>query len=158
MRSQTEIISFRSSMLASIHQMVIFSMLFIGCLYSICYKPTDYFNLTISSIRYERSSQTLVCTSIGGPATSVTWTRDNTHLVVDRTTYQHSQIITDTSTATYENRLTLVSKSSSLSGVYTCSVRSQRGNDIGSIEVSGQLVCTQKSVFHRDLTHDIANI
>ena len=94
--------------------------------------------VTISNVTYKRSTQTLVCTSTGGPATSVTWTKDNITLVVDGSTYQQSQVITDTVAATYENRLTIVSKTSPLSGVYTCYVENERANATSSIEISGR--------------------
>ena len=93
-------------------------------------------SVSITSMTYESGSQTLVCTSTGGPATSVTWSRDNTPLVVDGTTYEHSQIITDTNTATYQNRLRIVSKSSSLSGSYTCYVANSRGEAISAAKIS----------------------
>ena len=83
--------------------------------------------VSISDVTYESPVQTLVCTSTGGPATSVTWSRDNTPLVVDGTTYEHSQIIMNTHTATYQNRLRIVDKSASLSGMYTCSVGNEGG-------------------------------
>ena len=88
---------------------------------------------------YESSTQTLICTSTGGPATSVTWRRDNTPLVVDGTTYEHSQIITDTDTATYQNRLRIVDKSATLSGTYTCSVGNSRGSTSVPVEIAGKL-------------------
>ena len=88
---------------------------------------------------YESSSQTLICTSTGGPVDSVTWSRDDTPLVVDGTTYEHSQIITDTDTATYQNRLRIVDKSATLSGIYTCSVGNSRGSTSVPVEIAGKL-------------------
>jgi hypothetical protein len=95
-------------------------------------------NATISDVRYDSSSQTLICTSSGGPATSVTWSRDNTPLVVDGITYQQSQVITNINTTTYQNRLRIVAKLASLSGTYTCSVGNSRGETRALIEVSGE--------------------
>ena len=83
----------------------------------------------VTDIRYERSSQTVICTSTGGPATTVTWRRSNATLTVDQVTYQQSQVITNTSTATYENRLRLVKESPETYGVYTCTVSNLRGSD-----------------------------
>ncbi len=85
---------------------------------------------------YNRSSQTITCTSTGGPATSVTWTRDNTPLNVDGTTYQHSQIITDTNTSTYENRLTILGDD----GIYVCIVSNAVGNDASEIKITGYII------------------
>ena len=89
-------------------------------------------------MRYDQSSQTLTCTSTGGPATTVTWSRDNTTILLDGSTFQASQIVTDTSTATYENRLRMVSKSASLSGTYRCSVWNTGGSDEDSLVITGQ--------------------
>ena len=82
--------------------------------------------MQITSLTFVRSSQTLVCISTGGPATSVSWTEDGDPLTVDEIPYQHSQIITDTSSATYENRLRIVSISDAVSGVYSCLVMNSR--------------------------------
>ncbi len=91
-------------------------------------------SLTISDICYDTTSQTIICTSTGGPATSVTWTRDNTPLNVDGTTYQHSQIVTDTVTSTYENRLT-----GGDTGIYVCIVSNARGNNASEIKISSKM-------------------
>ena len=93
--------------------------------------------MSISNIVYEKTSQSIICTSTGGPATSVSWSRNNTPLVVDGTIYQQLQVVMDTSTATYENRLSIVSKSASLSGVYMCSVGNSRGDTTSSLELTG---------------------
>ena len=97
-------------------------------------------NTSISSLRYDRLSQTMICTSTGGPATTVTWSRDGDPIRADQlaTSYQEVQLVTSTKTATYENHLRLVSKSSSLSGNYTCSVGNSEGESNASIEISGQ--------------------
>ena len=97
----------------------------------------------ISIMTYNSSTQTLICTSTGGPATSVTWSRDDTPLVVDGTTYEHSQIITDTDTATYQNRLRIVHMSSQ-SHVYTCTVCNLRGNSSVQLRVKGN--CMENSI------------
>ena len=80
-------------------------------------------------MRYDSQSQTFTCVSSGGPATTVSWMRDGSTLLADGTTYETSQILTESSTATYENRLSIVSKSDSLSGRYTCSVVNRGGSD-----------------------------
>ncbi len=88
-------------------------------------------------VTYERASQTLTCTSRGGPATSIAWSVNGTLILADGSTYQHSQLIMDTSTATYLNRLTIVSKSATLSGTYACSVGNARGSTTASTVISG---------------------
>ena len=84
----------------------------------------------ISSMRYDSSSRTIVCTSIGGPATNVTWTRNDTTLMVDGSTYQQSQIITNTIYAVYENRLTI--GRGNQGGVYTCMIENAMGVAVSS--------------------------
>ena len=65
-------------------------------------------NVADMSIQYDRASQTIACTSTGGPATNVTWYKDDAQINMasnEGGIYEHSQIITDTVSATYENRL-----------------------------------------------------
>ena len=90
-------------------------------------------------VMYEGPLQTLVCTSKGGPASSVTWSLNGSRILADGNTYRTSQIITNTSTATYQNQLTIVAKSAALSGNYTCSVGNTRGIATASMEISGIL-------------------
>jgi hypothetical protein len=90
----------------------------------------------ISDVTYNSSTQTLTCTSSGGPATSVTWSRDNAPLVVDGITYQQSQVITDTNNATYQNRLRIVLRSFE-SHLYSCTVSNLRGNNSAQLSVGG---------------------
>ena len=51
--------------------------------------------------------------------------------------YEHSQIITDTTNATYENRLRIVDKSSKAAGTYTCEVANHRGSTNESLYIQG---------------------
>jgi hypothetical protein len=92
----------------------------------------------VSDVRYDSSTQTLICTSSGGPATSVTWSRDNTPLVVDGTTYQQSQVIIDTNTATYQNRLKIAENVIvDENGLYACTVSNLRGSNSSQIQIGG---------------------
>ena len=93
--------------------------------------------VNITSLVYEKSSHMLVCTSTGGPATSVMWSKDGVPLEVDRVTYLQSQIILDTVDSTYENRLQLLNKSSSQSGLYGCSVTNAGGRAFDSTQLEG---------------------
>ena len=61
---------------------------------------------------------TLTCVSTGGPATTVTWTRDGAAATGDT-----SQTVTDMMTATYNNTLTVTGR---LPGNYNCSVANVR--------------------------------
>lgn len=97
--------------------------------------------VAVTDLNYEESSLTLICTSTGGPATTVTWTKDGASLAA-ADTYQQSQTITDMLTATYENRLSIITRSDSVSGDYACTV--QNSNSIASspqsISVTGKEV------------------
>ena len=86
-------------------------------------------NISNTSIKYDRVYQTIICTSIGGPATDVTWYKDNAQIIVPNEggTYNYSQIITNTISATYESWLRIIDKSSEAAGNYTCEVKKLQG-------------------------------
>ena len=90
-------------------------------------------------VKYDRIHQTIVCTSTGGPATDVTWYKDKEQIMTpsEGGTYNYSQIITNTTSATYENRLRIVDKSSDAAGNYTCQVTNSRGGMNGSLYIQG---------------------
>ena len=51
-------------------------------------------NVTNVSVQYDKTSQTITCTSTGGPATDVTWSKDNVNIRLTMGgLYEHSQII-----------------------------------------------------------------
>jgi hypothetical protein len=75
-----------------------------------------------------------MCTSTGGPATDVTWYKENKK-ISERGIYEYSQIIINTTSATYENRLRIVDKSSEATGTYTCKVSNPRGSMNGSLYI-----------------------
>ena len=100
--------------------------------------------MTNISVQYDRISQTITCTSTGGPATHVSWYKDNAQINMasnEGGIYEHSQIITDTVSATYENRLRIVDKSSETAGTYTCEVRNPRGSRNESLYIQGKIIC-----------------
>ena len=95
-------------------------------------------NVTNVSVQYDRTSQTITCTSTGGPATDVTWSKDNVNIRLTMGgLYEHSQIIINTTSATYENRLRIVDKSSEAAGNYTCQVINSRGSVNSSLYIQG---------------------
>ena len=69
-----------------------------------------------------------MCRSTGGPVTNVRWLKDGVMVSSDGELYEHSQIVINTTSAAYENRLTLIDKSSRAAGVYTCQVTNLRGS------------------------------
>ena len=81
-----------------------------------------------------------MCRSSGGPATDVNWLKDGVMVSSDGQLYEQSQIVINITSATYENRLTLIDKSSRAAGVYTCQVTNLRGSWNESLSVEGILV------------------
>ena len=77
---------------------------------------------------------------MGGPATTVTWSKDNSIIQVNSVPYySHSQIITDTVSATYESRLTIIDKSSAAAGTYRCTVSNSKGTAYAELHVEGKM-------------------
>ena len=96
-------------------------------------------SVSVSSIAYKTHEQTLVCTTSRGPATTVVWLKDNTQIdTYNSSKYEFSQVVMDTVTATYENKLVLLDKSDKDSGEYTCKVQNARNTDYSSINISGK--------------------
>lgn len=79
----------------------------------------------------------LICISTGGPATNVTWTRNETLLYENDPRYQQTQTIVDTSTSTYDNILHSQNLSD-LVGSFDCTVQNSRGSDSMSASTSGK--------------------
>ena len=78
---------------------------------------------------------TLICTSTGGPATNVTWKKNQTKLEIDGT---QSQIITDTQNAEYKTMLTLpMTNIEYLDSTYECIVENGRGSGSASLKLEG---------------------
>ena len=81
------------------------------------------------------STFTLTCISTGGPATTVTWTRDNVTITEGTVTYYNTEDIS------YTNILTVTER---LGGLYTCTVANDRpSNDSANITVQGNNVSTE---------------
>ena len=61
--------------------------------------------------------------------TDVTWSKDNSTIPLLNNVpyYSHSQIVIDKVSATYENRLTMIDKSSAAAGTYRCTLSNSRG-------------------------------
>ena len=87
-------------------------------------------------------SQTIVCVSTGGPATSVIWLKDD--ILVNLEHYVNSQLIIDSTTATYENRLQIINKTSNAAGNYSCHVSNLNGESIQSLYIKGMdIICLE---------------
>ena len=84
---------------------------------------------SVSLVSYSHTSQTLNCTSSGGPATNVTWRKDNVIIPLTSSTYQQSQRVADEVTSTYHNLLSITSSNiEDHSGSFNCIVRNSRGS------------------------------
>ena len=73
----------------------------------------------------------LTCISTGGPATTVTWTRDSVTVTERAVTHY------DTSTHRYAHTLTVIGR---LEGLYTCTVSNDKpSSDSANINVQGMM-------------------
>ena len=104
---------------------------------------------SVTSLTFDRESRTLTCTSTGGPATTVTWSRDGVVITLNAT-YQQTQTIVDTVEGTYETVLTIDTSVSwsNIVGTYNCTVENARGESSGTVVVSGEtwtLICSDCS-------------
>ena len=83
----------------------------------------------MSLVSYSHTSQTLNCTSSGGPATNVNWRKDNVIITLTSSTHQQSQRVADEVTSTYHNFLSITSSNiEDHSGNFSCTVGNNRGN------------------------------
>ena len=93
--------------------------------------------MRITSLNYDSATHTLMCTSTGGPATTVLWSKDNSSRIDDQH-YELSMLIIDKTTATYESRLRILNKSSKQTGNYTCTVSNSGGSSRKSKYLEGK--------------------
>ena len=93
----------------------------------------------VTNITFTGQTTTLTCTSTGGPATMVTWRRDEAVITLNAT-YQQTKTVIDNSTSIYQTVLTIdpsVSQSD-IVGTYNCTVENARGRSSMAI-VAGEL-------------------
>ena len=109
------------------------------------------------SVQYNKTTQTITCTSTGGPATHVSWYKDDAQINMasnEGRFYENSQIIMDTISATYENRLRIVDKSSEAAGTYTCEVRNPKGSRNETSYLQGKIMYSMKTAVLYDKHFD----
>ena len=89
--------------------------------------------LTVGSDHNGASPQfTLTCISTGGPATTVTWTRDSATAMGDEMT-----VLDNATTAQYTHTLTVTGR---LGGLYQCTVSNTKpSSDSASLTVHGMI-------------------
>ena len=92
---------------------------------------------SISELTFSATTRTLTCISTGGPATNVTWRMGGSELTVDGSMYQFMQILTDGTTSTYTNVLTIVSSDLTpiIGSNFTCEVENSRGRAAMNITI-----------------------
>ena len=82
--------------------------------------------MTFTSLTEASPQFTLTCISTGGPATTVTWTRDS-----DTVTEGTETVLDDRQTAEYTHTLTVTGR---LGGLYTCTVANDKPSE-GSVQL-----------------------
>ena len=82
-------------------------------------------------VTYDPTTRTLTCISTGGPATTVTWTRDSTTV-----TEGNETVLNDPVTANYTHSLTVTT-----GGLYTCNVTNNKPSSASAnITVTGIII------------------
>ena len=80
-------------------------------------------------VAFDSDLLTLVCISTGGPATTVTWTRDSTTIVTEGT----ETVLDDPETAQYTHTLSVTT-----GGDYTCTIQNNKpSSDSATISLGG---------------------
>ena len=93
-------------------------------------------SITLTVDSGDSSQFTLTCISTGGPAITVTWTRDSVTV-----TEENETVLNDPVTAQYTHTLT-----GSTAGVYTCTVANNKPtSDSASITVEGSYTIFRKT-------------
>ena len=95
----------------------------------------------VTGLTFDRESRTLTCTSTGGPATTVTWTKDGA-VITPNTTHQQTQMIVDSVGGIYQNTLTIAQSvnGDNLYGLYSCMVENPRGSSNRTVYFYGKRI------------------
>ena len=93
----------------------------------------------VTNLTFDSKSRTLSCTSIGGPATTVTWRRDGV-VITPNDTHQQTKRVVDAGNGTYQTVLTINSSVSQddIVGTYNCTVENVRGESSETVVVPGE--------------------
>ena len=90
---------------------------------------------SITSVLFDRDSNTLTRTSTGGPPTTVIWRMNGASVIISL--YQQSQRLLNTVEAIYENIL-YSDDIANFVGTFTCEVSNARGSDTQTTELNGE--------------------
>ena len=88
----------------------------------------------ITSLLFDRNSTTLICTSTGGPPTTVTWRKNG--VPVNTSLYEQSQRLVDAERATYQSIL-FDDNVANFVGAFTCEIRNVRVMVEETVELNG---------------------
>ena len=88
---------------------------------------------------FEANTQSLICVSTDGPASNITWRRNEERLSTQKITYTQVQEITNMSESTYINTLTIRGVApSEVAGNYSCLISNLRGSaEEHNLEIKG---------------------
>ena len=91
------------------------------------------------SLTFDSKSNTLTCTSTGGPATTVTWRRDGV-VITPNAVYQQTKSLVYPDKGTYQTVLTIDPSvgQSDIVGTYNCTVENVRGKSSKELVVTGK--------------------
>ena len=94
---------------------------------------------TVTGLTFDDLSRTLTCTSTGGPATTVTWRRDEV-VITPIASYQQTKRLIDAEMGTYQIVLTIDPSvgQSDIVGTYSCTVENDRGETSETVVVPGE--------------------
>ena len=103
-----------------------------------CYYP-DTGSPNITSLTYDDQSRILTCTSTGGPATTVTWRRDEVVITLNAT-HQQTKSLVDPVMSTYQTVLAIDQSldQRNIAGTYNCTVENDRGGSSETVVVPGK--------------------
>ena len=103
--------------------------------------PRNYIgdiSLMGDEVTFDSDQLTLTCVSTGGPATTVTWTRDSTTVTEGAET-----LLDDPVTAQYTHTLTVTTR-----GEYTCTVKNNKpSSDSATITLEGTYTNSVSSLY-----------
>ena len=110
----------------------------VGCV-SIFHSYDHTGSPNITSLTFNGSSNTLTCTSTGGPATTITWRKDGVVITLNGT-YQQTKTVVDPVEGTYQTVLTIDPSvgQSDIVGTYNCTVENDRGASSRTVVVPGE--------------------
>ena len=107
-------------------------------LFNTVFSPTTD-SPTIMSLTYDEESSSVICISTRSPATVASWMKDEDIIDESSTDYTLTQTVTNRTTSTYTNVLT-IHVGASVVGTYICNVSNELGSDFKEVVTLGELI------------------